>query len=293
MSIFTGLYPDVHGVDRKKSRLSEAVPTLSTLLHEAGYNTFGVVTNLWMKGEFGFARGFDHYERLPYGLVYADRVNSRIFQLIDARAGHESPLFLFVHYIDPHSDFLNVGENALPYYAPPEFLEPTGIPADSREFCDHQDNCATEFLLAADREGRPLAPETVDRIAMLYERGVAYLDHELGILIDGLRSRNLWDDALVIITSDHGEEFREHGLFIHIQPYVENLAIPLMVKLPGGRAGGSRVDSTVETVDLLPTLLDAARVPHPAHIQGESLLPLIEGESPRSAATFGRDKLNR
>ena len=293
MSIFTGLYPDVHGVERKKSRLAEGIPTLSTLLHDAGYNTLGVVSNLWMTGEFGFARGFDHYERLPYGLVYADRVNRRAFELIDARSADHRPLFLFVHYIDPHSDFFNVDQNALPYYAPPEYLRPTGISADSREFCDDQDNCATEFLLAADRERRPMTPETVARIAMLYQRGVAHLDHQFGALIDGLQSRGLWEDALVVITSDHGEEFRDHGLFIHIQPYAENLAIPLMVKLPRGRGAGSRLDATVETVDLLPTLLDAADVAHPAHLQGESLLPVIEGERPRSETAFGRDKLNR
>ena len=293
MSVFTGLYPDVHGVDRKKSRLSDGVPTLGSVLHDAGYSTIGVVTNLWMKGEFGFDRGFDHYQRLPYGLVYADRVNKRALELVDDRRGSDQPLFLFVHYIDPHSDFHNVETNTLPYYAPPDELAPTGIPPDSLEFCDDQGNCATEFLLAADRDGRHLDSATIDRIALLYSRGVSYLDRQIGDLVHGLKERGLWDDALVVIMSDHGEEFREHGLFIHIQPYVENLAVPLMIKLPHGASAGTRIEHTVQTIDILPTLLEAAGVPCPDHVQGESLLPLITGGRPGVSEAFGRDKLDR
>ncbi len=293
MSVFTGLYPDVHGVDRKKSRLADGVPTLSTILHDAGYHTIGVVTNLWMKGEFGFGRGFDLYQRLPYGLVYADRVNQRAFELVDQRQDSDQPLFLFVHYIDPHSDFHNVETNTLPYYAPPEDLAVTGIEPQSLEFCDEEGNCATEFLLAADRNDRYLDGATIDRIALLYSRGVSYLDRQIGDLVQGLTERGLWDDALVVIMSDHGEEFREHGLFIHIQPYVENLAIPLMIKLPNGLAAGTRIENIVQTIDILPTLLDAAGAPCPEHVQGDSLLPVIDGGKAGSTEAFGRDKLDR
>ena len=185
MSIFTGLYPDVHGVDRKKAMLADGVPTLASLLQTAGYHTVGVVTNLWMKGEFGFERGFDHYERLAYGMVYADRVNQRV-RSCSTRQHPDRPLFLFLHYIDPHSDYFREGQNALPYYAPPELLDDLGIDRDSREFCDDEGHCATEFLLAADREQRPLAPEALDRITALYARGVEYLDHEMGRLTEEL-----------------------------------------------------------------------------------------------------------
>jgi arylsulfatase A-like enzyme len=293
MTMFTGLYADVHGVDRKTARLSDAIPTLPELLREAGYQTLGVVTNLWMDEKFGFARGFDHYERLPYGLTYADRVNQRAFELLDARGQDERPLFLFLHYIDPHSDFYNVARNALPYYAPPEFLDDLGIPPDSREFCDQAGHCATEFLFAADRESRPLDEATVARVEALYGCGVAYLDHEVGALVDGLRRRSLWEESLVLVTSDHGEEFREHGRFLHLQPYVELLALPLLVKLPGGEAAGTRVSPVVETVDYLPTLLDAAGATPPPRVQGRSVLPLVHGEATAERPALGRDKGNR
>lgn len=293
MSMFTGLYADVHGVDRKTAQLAEAIPTLPELLREAGYQTVGLVTNLFMDGKFGFARGFDHYERLSYGLVYAERVNHRAFELLDARGKDDRPLFLFLHYIDPHSDFYNVAKNALPYYAPPEFLDDVGIPPESREFCDEAGHCATEFLFAADRESRALDATTVDRIAALYGCGVTYLDREIGALVDGLRQRSLWRDSLVLITSDHGEEFREHGRFLHLQPYVENLALPVLIKLPGAEGAGTRIAATVETVDYLPTLLDAAGAAQPSHVQGASLMPLLRGEPQPERRALGRDKGNR
>jgi len=294
ISMFTGLYPDVHGVDRSTARLADTLPTLPEQLKAAGYHTIGVASNLWMQGEFGFARGFDHYEVLEYGLVYADRVNRRAFELLDALDSDVRPLFLFLHYIDPHCDHFKAGENALPYYAPPRFLEGLGVSAGSTDFCDEADHCASEFLAAADRELRPVDRETVSRIAALYGRGVAYVDREIGALVDGLRSRSRWDDSLVLITSDHGEEFREHGRFLHVQPYVEDLAVPLLVKLPRARRGGARVETTVETVDYLPTLLEAAGEPPPSHLQGKSLLPLVRGEvAPEARAAFGRDKLDR
>ena len=293
MSMFTGLYPDAHRVDRKKAMLADGVPTLATLLQSAGYETVGVVTNLWMKGAFGFDRGFDHYERLAYGMVYADRVNRRVTELLDQRQHPDRPLFLFAHFIDPHSDYFREGQNALPYYAPPEFLEAVGIAATDREFCDSEGRCATDFLIAADREQRPLAPEALDRIAALYARGVEYLDREVGRLKEELTARGFWDDALIVVTSDHGEEFREHGRLIHIQPYVENLAIPLMVRRPGAAGAGRRVATVVETVDYLPTLLDAAGVPVPPHVQGASLQPLLSGDREWRRESFGRDKLDR
>jgi arylsulfatase A-like enzyme len=293
MSMFTGLYPDVHQVERKKARLVQGVPTLGESLSGNGYRTVGLVTNLWMKGAFGFARGFDHYERLPYGLVYARRVNDRLFELLDAEPEDPRPLFLFLHYIDPHSDFYKPRKNALPYYAPPEYLEGTGITALSREFCDRDGNCATDFLLAADQEDRSVPSGTIDRMLTLYARGVEHLDHELGALFTQLRGHGIWDDAYVVVTSDHGEEFREHGRFIHVQPYVENLAIPLMIKFPKDKNAGARISALVETVDFLPTLLEVAGARPPAHVQGESFLPLVTGSESPKTASLGRDKLDR
>ncbi len=295
LTMFTGLSPEVHRVFKKELRLSESAPTLPELLSAAGYQTIGLVSIEWMDGRFGFARGFDRYERIGYDLTYSDRLNRRLFGLLDAPLGRlrfdTRPLFLFLHYIDPHSDFFAIGANRLPYYARPDYLERIGVDADTEEFCTAGGECASDFLVAANRDRRPLAPEQVGAIGALYRGGVEYLDHDLGELFDGLDARGLLDGALVVVTSDHGEELREHGEFIHSQPYVENMAAPLLIRLPGGAHGGTRRRGLVDSADLLPTILDLLGLEIPAHVQGRSLAPLIEDGRPVRRWTLGRDKL--
>jgi len=188
MSIFTSLYRTCTASSARR-RGSPTHPTLPELLRTAGYHTVGVVTNLWMTGEFA-SHAASTTTSGALRLVYADRVNRRAFELLDGAAmtvGRCSCPALH----RPHSDFFNVGQNALPYYAPPEYLAGLDIAQDSREFCDPDGNCATEFLLAADREGRPLDRHRRPHRRPL-RRGVSSLDHEVGALIDGLRRRGLW-----------------------------------------------------------------------------------------------------
>jgi arylsulfatase A-like enzyme len=113
------------------------------------------------------------------------------------------------------------------------------------------------------------------------------------VLFADLRSRGLWDPSFIIVTSDHGEEFREHGRFIHVQPYVENLAIPLMIKFPENEHAGRRMSGLVETVDFLPSLLEIAGARPPDHVQGTSFLPMIAAAAAGKATSLGRDKLDR
>jgi arylsulfatase A-like enzyme len=295
LTMLTGLYPEVHRVTNKKLSLSESAPTLPELLSAAGYRTIGLVSIEWMDGRFGFARGFDHYERIGYDLTYSDRLNRRLFGLLDAPLGRlrfdTRPLFLFLHYIDPHSDFFAVGANRLPYYARPDYLERIGVDPETREFCTAGDECASDFLVAANRDRRPLDAGRVGAIAALYRGGVEYLDHDLGELFAGLEARGLLDGALVVVTSDHGEELREHGEFIHNQPYVENMAAPLIIRLPGGAHGGTRRRGLVDSADLLPTVLDLLGLEIPGHVQGRSLVPLIEDGRAVRPWTLGRSKL--
>jgi arylsulfatase A-like enzyme len=250
-----------------------------------------------MKGEFGFARGFDHYERLGVGLRYSDRVIERAFELLDGLGGR-SHTFLFLHFLDPHSDRHGIDDNTLPYFAPAEFRPDPDAAVDDRRYCDAEGNCATRFLVAADQQGREVDEATVERIKRLYRAGVEYLDDDLASLFEGLRARGLWDDALIVVTSDHGEEFREHGRFLHVQPYVENLAVPLLMKLPGDALAGTRVAPVVQSIDIMPTILELVGE-RPAGVrglalQGRSLVPLLHGQEPDGAPpALGSDRRNR
>jgi arylsulfatase A-like enzyme len=212
-------------------------------------------------------------------------VSRRALELLDARRGDPRPVFLFLHYLDAHSDW-----EVLPYDSPPRFREDLELGDPEREFClPGTDRCATHFLLLADRAGAELPPAAVDRIAELYRRGVRYLDEELGHLFAALEARGWLDSALVVVTSDHGEELREHGRFGHARTYDETIAVPLLIRFPQGRHAGRVVEDVVQTLDLLPTLAELLDLPPPEPAQGRSLLPLLDGPGPVRPA-LSRDK---
>jgi arylsulfatase A-like enzyme len=292
MSMMTGVHPDVHKVDKKNTTLSNDLVTIAETLQPLGYRSVGLVTNNWMEAEFGFDRGFDVYQRIPHALTYAETVNRRLFQLLDGRFSDAEQLFIFLHYLDPHSDFTSVTGNTLPYYAPDAYREHLGIDPLSREFCI-EDHCATNYLLEVMRRGITPTPESLARLEELYDTGVRYMDDQLRNLFEGLEQRGILDGALVIVTSDHGEEFMEHGEFIHNQPYVEGLHVPLLVHFPDGRHAGATVDTITQSIDFLPTILEMLELPEPTSVQGRSLLPLVGATSPPQDSTFARSKLNR
>jgi arylsulfatase A-like enzyme len=281
-SMLTGLYPDVHGALDNKSPLPPTIPTLAEVLGDSGYQTTGFVSCTWLKEKFGLSRGFDRYEVMSNldHYTFAAEINERAFEVLESRrtatdAERRRPLFLFLHYYDAHSD---VAQD-LPYWSPEEYRDGAG-PADGR-FCDPEDRCATEYLLAADRLDRDVPPEEIEDIRTLYDAGVSYLDHQLGLLFEELQRQGYYDDALIVVTADHGEEFREHGRFIHAQIYDETMRVPLLIRFPGGEHGGRTVSTLAETTDLLPTILEVLAVAPPALVQGTSLLPALSGEGSR------------
>jgi arylsulfatase A-like enzyme len=291
MSMFTGLYPQVHRVTTPQDSLSSRIQSLAELLQQDGYRTAGRVTNDWLKAEFGFGRGFEDYQRLPHRLTYSDRVNASAEEVLVQAAEDPRPLFLFLHYMDAHSDFFQQGRNRLPYYSPARFRE--GREVSQEDFCDDQGRCATQFLLEADREGRTLPAEQVEILRDLYESGIRYLDRDLGRLFDLLRDNDLYDRSLIVLTSDHGEEFQEHGKFLHSQIYDESVRVDLIFKLPQQHLAGTRIDTQVEVVDLLPTILDLVGLQASGPLQGKSLLPMMRGEAVEARTALSQNKLNR
>jgi arylsulfatase A-like enzyme len=128
-----------------------------------------------------------------------------------------------------------------------------------------------EQLEALKQSKRRVSDADLQRLIALYDRGVAYVDHWIGRLLDGLKERDLYDDTMVIITSDHGEEFLEHGRLGHLYAYYEeSLRVPLIIRLP--REGrGAVVDEPVGLIDVLPTILDVMEIDYAPVVQGASL----------------------
>lgn len=276
MSLFSGVYPGVHAVIETPINpeqsggkiLPASITTLPQLLRGHGYRTLGLFSNAWLKAGFGFGRGFDHYQQLAPVLTLAASITDQAIDLIDRQTG-PAPFFLFLHYYDAHSDFWNEHP---PYGAPGPF-QIKGYREAATHFCVSAERCATQFLLETNAQQRQLNKGETALLKDLYRGGVNYTDHEVGRLLDELKKRKMYDAALIIITSDHGEEMQEHGELLHGQTYEECVRVPLLIKLPYSDGHGTVVDEIAELIDILPTLLAFLQKPFPAQLQGKSLLP--------------------
>lgn len=288
MSMLTGLRPEAHGVEAENDRLALSIPMLAATLREAGYRTAARVTSKWLRREFGFGRGFESHEELPGvpDATFADRVTDEGIRLVDEFMRGEEPFFVLLHFYDAHSDWGTV----VPYTAPEAHRSSRVDYSNENAYCDADEVCATVHMLSLNRSRESLSPVEIEDLRSLYHAGIASVDHELGRLFEHLRQIGIYESTLLIVTSDHGEEFREHGLFGHSQIYEETLRVPLLVKLPGNANGATRVDSVVELVDIAPTVLDVVGIESDWQIQGESLARLAE--TPRQGSeAIGRDKL--
>lgn len=275
-TMLTSLYPIVHGVT-PEYRLEPEIETVTEYFQKQGYKTGGFTTHgAWLNEEMGFAQGFDDFFSR---FVSGDNINSRVFAFLDEHA--HGDFFLFVHYYDPHSD-----NYKLPYDTRTHF-DRTFCPDYRGSFTGCRENlCASQLLKRLNETGRPLPAEDRQYMIDLYDGGILYTDFQLGRLFKKLKELDVYDRALILITADHGEEFREHGQFLHNQLYNEVMRVPLIIKPPGSRPQ-VRKNSPVGVIDIMPTLLEFAAIPYDNHnLQGRSLWPQIEGSEPRERTVF-------
>ncbi len=293
-SILTGAYPAAHGVRGNGTyRLNPEATTLAELLGAAGYETAAFVSAMPLLARFGFDQGFETFDedfsgsrrssafREFYGLgtlafeQTASEVTDKALGWL-AHRGRE-PFFLWVHYFDPHG----------PYEPPEEFLRGR-YAADPRKVHN------------GSMDGLSVNPsvrlEGIDDLAYYraaYDGEVAFTDREIGRLLDALRADPRSRPPLIIITADHGEAFGEHGIVGHgTQVFDEEIAIPLIVHHPAALRAGARSDLLVETVDLMPTVLDLVGLPIPEAVQGQSLVRVLQGETGPKDAIYAESLKN-
>jgi choline-sulfatase len=251
-SILTGHHPAVHGADRPDRRLSGDAVTLAEALKRAGYRTAAFVANRLIGGRTGLDQGFDEWNG-GGGSLYnspASELGARALAWID-RGG--APFFVYVHAMDPHAPYEPPAEDAAPFEGP---------------YAGERDTMA--LLRRSHRT--PLHPRAKHFLESQYLGEIRRNDRAFGDLLDGLRERGLLDRSAVLFTADHGEEFWDHGGTQHGRTlYTEQLRIPLAVRLPGARRGGTRENGVVQQLDLYPTLLGLAGVEPPPDMPGRDL----------------------
>lgn len=253
-SMLSGLYPSTHGVKDHENQLE--AETLATRLADSGYQTMAVVNSHNVgTPAYGLTRGF---EGLEYVLEMEERedghsvitnrgdvITRRGIRYLKER-DLERPFFLFLHYYDVHTDF-------------------TPDPKWQLEFVDPYDgklNGTTGQLVGYRNREQPLEDEDIRWLQQMYEAEIRTLDEHLERLFQYLDATGLAESTLVVLTSDHGEEFFEHQGVLHGRTHYEELVrIPLILRGPGVPAG-ERVAAPVHLVDVAPTVYSLAGI-HP------------------------------
>ncbi len=248
-SVLTGLWPEAHGAVGRRDRLMEEAVTLADLLSADGYQTAAIVTNPNVYRSFGFDQGFDRWVQFEDNFRNSKFVTRGAIEILD-ELDREEPFFLYLHTIDPHH----------PYIPPPDLRERFAPDSDA--------------LVARILEGRRKEvwlPEDAPGLRNLYDAEIADNDRNFGALVEALEERGLWDDTLIVLTSDHGEEFYDHGAWTHGKNLrAANLDVPLIVKYPG-QTEGVRTAAPAQHVDVLPTILAHTGTEKPPFVDG---LPL-------------------
>ncbi len=255
MSIFTSVYPSVHKVTNKFTVFTKGTKTISNLgllspelrtfaevLRDAGYATGGFTGDAGVSAQFGYNQGFDIYtdEKAFGGLE-----NSQTHALAWLDTVQDRKFFMFFHGYDLHGQFA-LGEGYVSRYAPKDYVGPfKGTP---KEEAILREGVLTE-------EGITLTPEDIEFWNAWYDGKLRDMDARLGTFIRELERRNVLSRTIIVVLSDHGEEFYEHGGFDHGHSlYDEQLRVPLVFVVPG-MEGGRVVESQVSTIDVAPTLL--------------------------------------
>lgn len=268
-AMMTGRLPVRLGANWNHTTLAAGVPTLAERLAAAGYTTAGFTSAPFSRANRGLGRGFAVYDDslalLPLDAQgQAAQLNALAQQWLAAWHGAE-PLFLFLYYFDIHT-----------WYHPP-------APYDVR-----YDTTYTGALTpAAYRNGEPVVsgtlmptPRDIEHLIALYDGEIAYWDAMLGQMLATLEGRGLLDNAAVIVTSDHGDMFGEHGLWTHGNSvYEEVVRIPLLMRYPGVTAAGLTVDAPAQNTDIMPTLLEWAGAAPVAGLDGVSLSAAATGQT--------------
>ncbi|KPJ52343.1 MAG: hypothetical protein AMS16_06485 [Planctomycetes bacterium DG_58] len=265
-SFFTGLPVSAHGVTWTHQALDRQFDTLAEQLQGAGYQTVGLSSNPILTASRFFDQGFELYEvagprstrtlsaRLVARIVKpvawrgsAPQMHRRLGRWFRSDYTPDKPFFIFLNYIEPHQPYLPASH--LLEWSTPELV-------DKWEKVNQGDALFQYTLTGLDT----LSSTDIEELAALYDEEIAYVDRHVGELLDFLRTNGLDKNTLVIITSDHGEHFGEHHMMDHQYSLYEPLVrVPLIVKwddrLPPGED-----ETPVQSHDLYPTVLEAARI---------------------------------
>lgn len=268
-SLFTSRYASQHHVTTFDSKLPEAEVTLAERLQTVGYRSAGFSANFRLTRELGYAQGFDQWQVFVASWmgkkkVRGDHLRHKALEWLDQaqKESPNAPKFLYLQYMEPHS----------PYVPPAPFRGRFGLPETNGLDAE----AANEKLAKLDFKG--LSEDEIRLLESLYDGETAAVDAEIRRLFEELDVRGFFDHSIVVVTSDHGEEFHEHGGMLHgFTLYNHDIRIPLIVLAPEAKVGHT-VETHVSLVDLLPTVSELIGMPLDPAFEGRSFASLLRGQ---------------
>ena len=295
-TLFTGLSPAIHRVSNhvNGAGLVASLPlrleTMAERFQAAGYETVAITDGAILSRQYGFDQGFEQFDARFEG---AERKVDRALDMLHAR-GTERPLFLFLHTYQVHQPYVPPREWAErfdPEYDGPlrELAERVWLQqARARERAPGTDEPIWDTVAIPDLSA--LSARDVQYLRNLYEAAIAFTDHELERLWADLAATERLDDTLLVITSDHGEEFGEHGHLGHRALHRETVQVPLIIRPPGARRplAGQRVQTPVASIDIYRTILEGAGVGAAPGTEGIDLLEALRSGGPEARPIFAQ-----
>jgi len=261
VSVLSGVHVQTHrccDVSTGDFVLHEALTTLPEVLQAAGYHTAGYSKSGPVNFTAGIEQGFTDFEGIP-GADRAQGLTDHALLALET-IPVEQPFFMYLHYMDPHTN----------YRAPDGWHEMWAGQTDSTVE-------GTDATLEAYLSGEQVPTGAdVERLMALYDEEIAYWDSDLSRIFYALEARGLMDSTVLIVISDHGEQFGEHGSWGHRALNQENIHVPWIMRIPG--EAPQRIEAPVQLVDLAPTLAGVLGVAPASTWQGQDLRPLLAGE---------------
>lgn len=279
MTMLTGLDPMAHGVHRGGYVLSTRVTTLAESLRAAGFRTAAFTDGGFVHHESGMGQGFEIYrdETNPPGMVngFARLLPEALEWLHSTR--HEDS-FIFLHTFDVHTPYQ---EGNAEVHA--RFRERFAGPGPN-DYLLHRFG-----FLFQQQQQRVAEYQRMSEVLRDYDAGVNEADAGVGQVLDLLAETGRLDNAMIVVTSDHGESFGDHGVLVGhgLALTDDEIKVPLVIRFPRAEGAGRRLDTLVDLSDLAPTVLEAMEVAVPPETQGESLLGLLRQRQRRRDWVFG------
>ena len=262
-SIFTGQYPATHGATQEHWVLSESALTLAEVFRAEGYATAGIHANPILTAGAGYEQGFETYQSAweqPYG-TSPENKTLNLFRDTLAAQSPGKPFFLFVNVIEPHS----------PYDSARQFQD--------RFVTDPTQTIIRNMWAPYYIGEKTFTPAELQHLSERYDGEVLYADYMVGEMIRALQAHAAWENTIFVVTSDHGENFGDHGHYDHVFSLYEGTTrVPLILHYPAAVAPG-RETHRVQVTDIFATLTDLCGITTEAALRGPGLL-----ESPPPAA---------